>query len=381
MSYSRTRRIAALAGCLGASLAIAAPAQGAAVLTTGQLTGADGAAVSGAVRVYAWPRVTRAMELPLLGSATAAADGRFSVAASDDRALLRLARPYGGWLDFTAVADAAGRQGEWTFTGYVSDEAGVVRVVTPEDAAPAARVARVAGFAPPPAIGLKAARTVRTVARAAQTGRCENKREMTDAQVTHRMAVVGELNNAYNDGTWGRFTYGRGGSAETSIGVAASYGPGVWTISGTKTISDEGEAMFPLVRRRFARRLLSQFEFHKQSARNNTCAHWDTYISAAAWDGGNADRRQRGTLDKCDPDVVARWTTGAEFRRRKNAATRWSAGAEAWGINLTTQSGFSETVTTEYGFRGPRRKGHYICGSDGRESPYTAGRIFSGARK
>ena len=190
----------------------------------------------------------------------------------------------------------------------MSDEAGVVRVVTPEDAAPAARVARVAGFAPPPAIGLKAARTVRTVARAAQTGRCENKREMTDAQVTHRLAVVGELNNAYNDGTWGRFTYGRGGSAETSIGVAASYGPGVWTISGTKTISDEGEAMFPLVRRRFARRLLSQFEFHKQSARNNTCAHWDTYISAAAWDGGNADRRQRGTLDKCDPDVVARWT-------------------------------------------------------------------------
>ena len=121
---------------LGASLAIAAPAHGAAVLTTGQLTGAGRAAVSGEVRVYAWPRRRRRWSFRCCGSATAAADGRFSVAASDDRALLRLARPRGGWLDFTAVADAAGRQGR-DLHRLRERRRGRVRVVTPEDAAPA----------------------------------------------------------------------------------------------------------------------------------------------------------------------------------------------------------------------------------------------------
>jgi hypothetical protein len=109
---------------------------------------------------------------------------------------------------------------------------------------------------------------------------------------------------------------------------------------------------------------------------------WDTYIRAESWDGGNNDDiRQRRTLDRCDPDYAARWTGGAGFERRRNKAVRWNAGVEAFGVNLTSQSGFSEDVTLEYGFRGGRDKGHYLCGSDGRQSPFEAGRVFSGALK
>ena len=331
MSYSTARRIGALTGCLGASLAFAAPAHGAAVLTTGQLTGPDGAAVSGTVRVYAWPHATKAMELPLLGSATAAADGRFSVAASDDRALLRLARQRGGWLDFTAVADAAGRQGEWTFTGHVNDDAGVVRVVTPEDAAPAARVARVAGFAPPPAIGLKAARTVPTIARAAQTGRCENKREMTRAQVTHSLAVVGELNNAYNDGTWGRFTYGRGGSAETSIGVAASYGPVSGRSAAPRRSATKG--------RRRSRRFAGATPAACSRSSSSTSSRRAT---TPAPSGTPTSRRPRGTAEMPTGGNAARstsairtwWRDGPPAPSSVAARTpprAGRAGAEAWG--------------------------------------------------
>jgi hypothetical protein len=67
------------------------------------------------------------------------------------------------------------------------------------------------------------------------------------------------------------------------------------------------------------------------------------------------------------------------FLRKRNRAVRWTRGAAAFGVYLTTRSGFSENVTLEYRFGGRPRKRHYLCGPDGTSSPYEAGRVFSGA--
>jgi hypothetical protein len=123
------------------------------------------------------------------------------------------------------------------------------------------------------------------------------------------------------------------------------------------------------------------FEFSHQAARNNTCAVWDHYIRATSWIGGtNSQLRQPGALDRCEPRYLNggfEGTTG--FHRTRNEAVRWTRGASAFGVYLTTRSGFSENVTLEYTFGGSVRKRHYLCGPDGRSSPYEAGRVYSGA--
>lgn len=109
---------------------------------------------------------------------------------------------------------------------------------------------------------------------------------------------------------------------------------------------------------------------------------WDHYITATSWIGGNDDgTRQAEALDKCDRVLASTWTAGAKFLRNRERAVRYNYGVEAFGVSLTTQSGFSEGVTIEYGFKGSPTKRHWLCGPDGRQSPYTAGRIFSGGLK
>jgi len=369
----------ALGLAAAAMLACAATAQASTVLTTGTLTGPTGAPAKGEVRVYAWPESRKAMDLPLLGTAKAGRDGSFSVVANDERRLLRLAGANGGWLDFTAVADVPGREGDWTFTGYVENVAGHARVVR-ADLAQDRTLAQTSALPQPPDIDLQAGRVRPVVATAARD--CENKRQVTNPQYSRAWTVVGELNNAYNDGTWARFRYGRASGADTEFGIAAKYGPSTWTIGGTNSISDEGEATFPTARRRYSRQMRTLFEFKKQSARNNTCAVWDTYIKAVSWHGGNNDEvRVRNGLDRCDRSLAATWTGGAKFKRSRNAAVRYNYGVEVFGVSLTAQSGFSENVTIEYGFKGSSTKKHYLCGPDGRQSPFTAGQITSGGTK
>jgi hypothetical protein len=370
-----------LAGLVAATtLACAASAHASTVLATGTLTGPTGAPSKGDVRVYAWPNSRKAMDLPLLGTAKAGRDGSFSVVASDEARLLRLAEQRDGWLDFTAVASVPGREGDWTFTAYVANDAGNARVIRSDVADPERTLAQASALPRPPELDLSAGRVRPVVATAARD--CQNKRQVTDPVHTRSWAVVGELNNAYNDGTWARFRYGRGSGAETKFGIAANYGGSTWTIGGTNTISDEGFATFPTARQRYSRRLRSLFEFSKQSVRNNTCAVWDTYIKAVAWHGGGTDeQRVVDGLDRCDRNLAASWPSGGKFRRTSTAATQYKYGVEAFGVSLTTQSDFSENVRIDYGFKGSPTKKHYLCGPDGRESPYTAGRIVSGGTK
>ena len=372
----------ALGLATAATLACAGNAGASTVLTTGTLTGPTGAPSRGEVQVYAWPDADRRMDLPLLGSAKAGRDGTFSVMADDEQQLLELAGKRGGWLDFTAVASVPGREGDWTFSGYVANEGGRPRVIRADvaDAAGDRTLAQASALPRPPEIDLRAGRVRPVVATAARG--CENKRQVTDPEYSRAWTVVGEVNNAYNDGTWARFRYGRAQGADTEFGVAANYGGSTWTIGGTNSVSDEGFATFPTVRKRYSRRMRTLFEFKKQSARNNTCAVWDTYIKAVTWHGGdNDDVRVRDGLDRCDRSLTATWSGGAKFKRSRNEAVRYDYGVEVFGVGLTAKSGFSQDVTVEYGFKGAKTKKHYLCGPDGRQSPFTAGRITSGGTK
>jgi hypothetical protein len=165
--------------------------------------------------------------------------------------------------------------------------------------------------------------------------------------VTRELAVVGELNNAYNDGTRGKFTYSRNKTADTHFGIALSSDSGdSWNITGEKHIDDRGSVTFPRATRRYARRLKSLFEFTKYQVRNSTCAEWDIEVRATAWiDGSNSETRQKGTLDRCDPNRLEGFEGGAEFHRFRSEAVRWTKGVQAFGVYLTTRSGFSENVT------------------------------------
>jgi hypothetical protein len=374
---------AALLLAAAAALTGAAPADAATVLTSGTLTDAAGLPAPGTVRVYAWPHSSRAMTLPLVGTAQAGAGGEFTVSADDTDELLELAEQRGGWLDFTAVAETMTGTGEWTFTGFVARTPSGARV-TSDDATDTA--ARIAASAPEPRIAIRAGRPRPLLANAAGSAepRCRNERQVTKPKHTRALAVVGELNNAYNDGTRGRFTYGREHTADTEFGIAmSSDGGDTWFIGGENHIGDYGSATFPPAKRRYARKLRTLFEFSHQAARNNTCAVFDHYIRATSWIGGtNSDLRQPGALNRCDPRHLGPgFEGGGEFHRRRNNAVRWTRGAAAFGVYLTSRSGFSENVSLHYTFGGPIRKRHYLCGPDGRSSPYEAGRVFSGARR
>jgi hypothetical protein len=389
----------------------AAPASAGTVLVSGTLTGAAGMPAPGTIRVYAWPHSSSAMTLPLAGTAQAGAGGEFTVLAADPRGLLELANQRGGRLDFTATAETISGRGEWTFTGYVARTADGVRVGAADAVARAAEgvrvgaadavartaigvrvgaadsrsgVARITAHAPAPRIAIRATRPRPLIATASRDGGppCRNERHVTEPKYTRAPAVVGELNNAYNDGTRATFTYGRAHSADTEFGVAVSSDGGdTWFIGGENHISDYGSVTFPPATRRYARKLRTLFEFSHQKARNNTCAVWDHYIRATSWIGGtDTDLRQPGALNRCDARYLGDgFEGGVEFHRARNNAVRWSRGASAFGVHLTTRSGFSENVRLDYTFGGSTRKNHYLCGPDGRSSPYESGRVFSGA--
>jgi hypothetical protein len=374
-------RTACLFAVAGALLG-AAPASAGTVLSSGTLTDAGGLPAPGTIRVYAWPHSDRAMKLPLVGTAHAGAAGAFTVVARDAEKLLELAQQRNGWLDFTATAETLSGRGEWTFTGFVTRTGSGVRVASDDATETRAGVARIASHAPEPGIAIRADRP-RPPATAAGPP-CRNERHVTKPRYTRSLAVVGELNNAYNDGTRGRFTYGREHSADTEFGIAmSSDGGDTWFIGGENHISDYGSVTFPPATRRYARKLRTLFEFSHQAARNNTCAVFDHYIRATSWIGGtNSDLRQPGALNRCQPEYLHGGFAGtSEFHRRRNQAVRWSRGAAAFGVYLTTRSGFSENVSLHYTFGGRPRKRHYLCGADGRSSPYESGRVFSGARK
>jgi hypothetical protein len=377
------------AGCLAALAAAEAASASPPVLAQGQLHDAAGQPSAGEVRLYAWPHHKRAMTSPLIGTATADASGTYVALVRDPDRLARLARQRDGWLDVKAVGEAGAYEGEWTFTVFVAGNGSDLRVVPPAGVTARAGIASVLGASQAPTVPITAARPLPRAVRAAQVvggepvGDCRPEHQTQPVRKTSAWAIVGELNNAYNDGTGADFTYARQQTADTSFGIGMSNDSGDnWFIGGESYIGDRGELSFPFVQRRYSRKMRSKFEFTREAARNHTCAKWDIYIRATQWLlGTDMSRRQKRALDRCDPRYIGGNLSGSRFRRDSESAVRYNRGVQAFGVYLTTRSGFSTQVTLEYAFRGPRGKRHYICGGEsGRQSAATAGRVWSGAR-
>ena len=381
---TKVRRLALGASVAATTFVVVGTAQ-ATPLTSGVLKDAAGNPSVGQVRVYA--SLPQAGEMPLLGTAQAGPDGRFTVEANDPAQLAQLAIPRGGWLDYTAVGDTPGNQGQWSFTTFVAGAGASAQAVDPSVVARAASTASISRKAPAPRITI-AAKKPRPLAQAAQIvgdpqNHCENVYEKQAPQSRNSLAVVGELNNAYNDGTSAKFTYGEGSSASSYIGVAVSGSGGdSYEIGGETYVADSARAGFPTVRNRYARKLRSVFEFTRNAARLNKCAAWSIEIKATSWVGGtDVSIQQPKALGRCDSKhLSAGFLPGSDFTRDKNTAVRFSKGAKAFGVNLTTRSGFDKSVTLHYDFRGRRGKEHWLCGADGKQEPTKSGRVYSGSR-
>jgi hypothetical protein len=378
-----TRSLRVLLVSAAVLLAAPAGAPAATVLTSGTLTDAGGAPSAGQVRVYGWvsPKRGQTFEMPLLGTTTAGPDGRFSVSSPDDSLLRTLSSPRGGYIDFTVVGDTGTYAGTWGFTAYVDAPAGVARVSTAEDAIQARSAASAASVrSRVPDITVRAVNRT-AFARAAQYGQCDMRRHVRAVGSMRKQTIVGELNNAYNDGTSGIFTYSREGTASTTIGAASQLQDGSWSISAEYTITDKGWIKFPPFNRRMSRKLRSLFEYTKYEIQASSCAVWEPYIRATSWIGDYDYSIKQDGLDKCDPRYLTGYRSGGDWGRNHGDAVRFTKAVEAFGVSLTARSGFSTNVDLRYDWRGPVGKKHYICGEDGKASPLNSGRVFTGSRK
>ena len=380
-----TRLTRALLAALAALFAIPAAAH-AGTLTSGTLTNAEGVPSAGTVKVLAFGLPSgkeKVYSSPTLGQATAGTDGNYVVSTLDDALLLRLARAHGGYLDLVAIGETPGARAVWNYTVKVTDNGGVATVAP---AATADNDRSLFGLSQP-VVPLQAIFPQPTTARAAQIDRCNGPQETRKPVSIRKMVVVGELNNAYNDGTVGRFSYARQGHAQTAFTVTVV--PSVplpgnpsAVFSGQTVTTDGGTAGFPPATKRYSRKLRSAFEFTRYDVKRSPCAVWESEIRVTSWVGGTNSTLKQNGLDKCDTKQLRGFEgDGAEYKRDRNRAVRYDRAVEAFGVNVSSQSGFSTNVTLDYRFGGPRSKMHFLCGPDGRQSPYESGRVFSGARK
>ena len=375
------RRTLVLAGLATAGALVLPATAPAAVVSSGTLTNDLGVPSRGEVRVYADLETKGRTVSPLVGKAAVGPDGTFSVRAAHPRRLAGLAAGQNGWVDLATVAETATHTGQWITTVRVRrTPGGGVVVQGAREGFTAVPTARAAAAATRP--GAITVRADQLKVRTFQTGRCQNRRERLKTQTRRALVVVGELNNAYSDGTRARFDYAREGHAETAVGIAHSAdGGNSFSIGGQKTVTNEGTIGFAPFTTRRQRRMRTQFEFTRRGARNNTCAKFDIEVKATSWIGGaNTKMRQHGALGKCDSRQLEGYPAGTLFQTRRATAARYTKGVSVFGVSLTSTSGFSENVKVSHRFGGRGGRRHWLCGPDGKQSPFEASRVFSGAR-
>lgn len=379
------RRRAACTAAAGLLVALAgAPVADATTLTSGVLTDKNGHPSAGTVTVF--PSLAKTGKWPMLGSATAGADGRFSVEVADPSVLSKYTRGSGRQRvgDYTAWATLAdGSTGTWTFSGIVDGRGPGTSVIAP-DALSTAGAASAASGVSAPFIRVPADEPPARGRASASAWPVPKDCPLVSTEVLgddDAWTIVGELNNAYNDGTQATFTYGTAQETSSYIGVATKLAGGEFSIDGETYIRDKGSVADSQARR-YARKIRSGFHYKRLKQVGYGFCTGRTYytVMATSFLGGKQTRKQRGTLDKCvrDDPVGRLYESGGQFHREVNSAVRWSGGVNVFGVGLTTRSGFDRDVQLDYAFRGPPDKAHYICGPDGRQSPMIAGRVFSG---
>ena len=127
--------------------------------------------------------------------------------------------------------------------------------------------------------------------------------------------------------------------------------------SGETVRTDGGTAGFPPATKRYSRKLRSAFEFTSYDVKRSPCAVWESEIRVTSWVGGTNSTLKQNGLDKCDTKQLRGFEGGgAEYKRDRNRAVRYDRAVEAFGINVSSQSGFSTNVTLDYTFGGSREQ-------------------------
>ncbi|MFT4034395.1 MAG: hypothetical protein QM679_02340 [Patulibacter sp.] len=372
------------------AITLAAPAAASEPLFTGTLTDKAGNPISGPMFVTAMPDNMRKYRATFtVGTAEADANGHYEVTVTDAARIKQLAAEQEGVVDFAIASQLPGVEGSGFVSRRVVRDGDDLRLVDSSLDAAAARRAS----AGPPVVDFQANdRRVATrmggaltlaepLASRQQVAMCM-KTGIESVKSISKWTIIGELNNAYNDGTVATFTYGRSHHAETTIGVAQATADGGWEISATKEMTNSGEIGFPPAKRRWARKLQTGFEYTKTTEKIwcGFSGYERTTIRPTNWDGGARDViKQAKALDRCDRAVKS-YPPNARARTAKQSAIRWNGAVNAFGASLTAQSGFSDNVIIEYHFGGRGNKQHRVCGEDGKQPIWEAGRIYSGTR-
>ncbi len=366
------------------------------VLVAGVVRDEAGAPVAGPVSVSVMPRdVEEGDTYPVVAQGIADADGRYEARVTDPITLQQIADRQNGWVETVTASDNAASASPGIRSIRVWEDESDRLQVTPGLEARRALGENAPVPAVTPTLDLTVAPPEAPAAdgqRGAPTRACSVTPlwKVISREKAPAWTVVGELNNAYNDGTVGTFSYGRGGERSTSIGVAVSVSmggaSGGFSITDESTIANSARVTFAPFNRRLARKMRTQFLYlrttEERKCRDTGVKDVRRTIRAIGWEGGtNTEVKQPEALDQCDRSVVGPYYGGDTFIRDRTNAARYTVGANAFGVALTTQTSFSKNVTTEYRFGGRRSKKHYICGQDGRSPATTSGRIFSGGRR
>jgi hypothetical protein len=200
-----------------------------------------------------------------------------------------------------------------------------------------------------------------------------------------KWVVVGELNNAYKDGTNLKYNYKN--SADSSIQVAVSASGGPLKVEGFHRVdtSDSYTEGQPLAHRG-ARKVESLFAFERVRHNFPTCAGPPVYEDkdfAKTWKGHlRLGDYLQGTLDRCESVFGYHFGPGDTFARVEGKAHTWggavTVGNEHGTVGLDATTGFSHYASISGKFGSNRF--HYGCGEVDPDHPSRRFRIKSAKR-
>ena len=360
-----------------AALSGAAPGMaGAAAATTvvsGQLVDGSGHPIGGAwVNLYAMP-TTDGTVTPVAG-ATTDANGNYTVQVPDTTALQALAAANGGYVNFETQIDSPSlslirdfamtyANGSWA-PGRAQPSHMNGRVRMAAGAAGVAKMRSPAGITPN--IG--------------GPDPCLNK-TFTTIDTRDNYTTVGEVHTAGDSSEV--FTYGKSADTDTDVAIGLAAGTGPWSITGSVHLGDSSQSGSDVTWRVGAlvgHRTDSQFHYVRQKVHyvvSECPADYQT-IKATGWDGGALGGDDNSNLDHNCNNVghETDFGPGTGFHRYQNNMVKFSASVVAFGIELGTQSGWSQYVDSKWTFNGGFSD-HYLCGSDGAIT--VSHRIYAGA--
>jgi hypothetical protein len=348
---------------------------------SGQISGRDGAAASGAtVALFAEsPEVVQlktgqSAQMPLVASAKADVNGNYTLALPASFDPGAFADP-AGIVTFTAVAqDGAFVQSD-EFQRQVDASSGTARLVAVGSAksvkpfAARSSTARDAVTGTPITLsfdmGSPDTEQVTKVP-ISRSGQTDVNAMSTSVSVKEdygsRWAYVGQWSSALS-GVTAKFHYKKSASSSLGVAVSATGGAGTFKADGTKSRSSDATVGF--AKRSGKGDVKFRTQFHYQKRFYQTCtAGWTCSskykIEPMSWRGG-ADTlsRTNPSATKCVPQEK-----GSDHSQASTKAYKFKAGVANSGmtvVDLSTQSGFSSTVKQNIHFS----KAGKLCGRSG----------------